>query len=426
MKKHFFYLFIFAVAVACKKKSNSSINATMEIIPGSKFHEQNATWWGYNQQKIVRYGNLVFMTVVENDNLSLGLPNASNPSTCFLYAKNFNGPWTKGAGVPCSRPANILVDSKGGIHLIVFQPTEVDPSENGSLGALLHYHFPHANHGDINHFQLDTIVSHSQGQPETVNIRVGASISTDDIIYAAFGLFQDVKVCSKHIEDPTWAEEWAGQNLGNSYYYPFVLSGVQGTQILAVQDDYVGPGLPAQYYKNKWFQRVNGNWTNQTVCDLSTHPLAAERNQLVDNCELYEGSDQTIYGIYQKKLHPVDSWKSSHHLLTHMGGQFQEQVLDFQDENMNRVRMFEYNNTLYFIGISYSELKIMKGINGPIRKINVPDFDSGNYLYIASPSNGSPRNAKFIDLLMLNGNSASYPNAKNYYLRICTSQLEAW
>ena len=31
-----------------------------EKIPGSKFHSPDATWWGYNQSKIVRFRDKVF------------------------------------------------------------------------------------------------------------------------------------------------------------------------------------------------------------------------------------------------------------------------------------------------------------------------------------------------------------------------------
>ena len=133
---------LIATLLSCEKNQSSNIEVYIESIPGSKYHQQNGTWWGYNQQKIVRFENKVYMTVVENDNLVNGLPNASNPSTVYLYCKTDNGPWVKGEGIPTSRPANILVDSKGTIHLIVFEPTETDPSENGSLGKLKHYSFP--------------------------------------------------------------------------------------------------------------------------------------------------------------------------------------------------------------------------------------------------------------------------------------------
>ena len=60
---------IFFISSCNKDKvplSNYLEQITFEAIPGSTYHDQNATWWGYNQQKIVRFEDKVFMAVIEN------------------------------------------------------------------------------------------------------------------------------------------------------------------------------------------------------------------------------------------------------------------------------------------------------------------------------------------------------------------------
>jgi hypothetical protein len=419
------FLLVTLILFGCKKTDSSTIKVHIESIPGSKYHEQNGTWWGYNQQKIVRFENKVFMTIVDNDNLSNGLPNANNPSTVYLYCKTGNGPWVKGAGVPTSRPANILVDSKGCIHLIVFEPTETDPTENGSLGKLKHYSFPNAKSGDIFNHTIELIVDHTPGTAETVNIRIGASISADDILYVSFGLYQDLKLYSKQVDAPNWTEEMAGQNLGNSYYYPFVLGTPNGPCVLAVQDDYVGPGLPAIYYKNKFFHRFNGTWTNQTMCDLSAHPLAATRNRLVDNCELFLSSSNKVIGIYQKLLDPSVEWKSSYFQLEiDASGQTTETPIPLDMDDINRIRLIEHQGILYYLCIKFNGLFIKKGLDGSLKEINLPSFASGNYMYLSNSSGGSSINSNYIDILLLNGNAQDYPNGTNHYARINKCELE--
>ena len=418
-------LFLTIILFCCKKNDSSNINVHIESIPGSKYHQENGTWWGYNQQKIVRFENKVFMTVVDNDNLTNGLPNASNPSTVYLYCKTGNGPWVKGAGIPTSRPANILVESKGGIHLIVFEPTETDPSENGSLGKLKHYTFPNAKSGDIINHTIELIVDHTPGTSETVNIRIGASISADDILYVSFGLYQDLKLYYKHVDATNWTEEMAGQNLGNSYYYPFVLGTPNGPCVLAVQDDYVGPGLPAIYYKNKFFHRFNGTWNNQTICDLSTHPLAATRSKLVDNCELFLSSSNKVIGIYQKLLDPSEEWKSSYFQLeVDASGQTTETPIPLEMDDINRIRLIEHQGTLYYLCIKFNGLFIKKGLDGSLKEINLPSFVSGNYMYLSNSSGGSSINSNYIDILLLNGYAQDYPNGTNHYVRINKCELE--
>src|SRR3990167_10709188 len=87
------------------EKSNEILS---EKIPGSKFHSPDATWWGYNQNKIARFGNLVLMYVIENfDDSNKTLSNF------VIYKKEGNTAWEKGAYFPTSRPGNILIDSSG-------------------------------------------------------------------------------------------------------------------------------------------------------------------------------------------------------------------------------------------------------------------------------------------------------------------------
>ena len=45
----------------------------------------------------------------------------------------------------------------------------------------------------------------------------------------------------------------------------------------------------------------------------------------------------------------------------------------------------------------------------------------GIYPYIASSKNGSSEKSQFLDMLILNGSSKSYPDAPNYYLKISKS-----
>jgi hypothetical protein len=217
----------------------------------------------------------------------------------------------------------------------------------------------------------------------------------------------------------------AGQNLGNSYYYPFVIGTPNGPCVLAVQDDYVGPGLPAIYYKNKFFHRFNGTWTNQTICDLSTHPLAATRSKLVDNCELFLSSSNKVIGIYQKLLDPSEEWKSSYFQLeVDASGQTTETPIPLDMDDINRIRLIEHQGILYYLCIKYNGLYIKKGIDGSLKEIKLPSFVSGNYMYLSNVSNGSSINSNYIDILLLNGNVQDYPNGTNHYVRINKCELE--
>ncbi len=64
-----------------------------------------------------------------------------------LYTKKGDGNWVSGAGLPASRPGNILIDSSCALHALVFEATDV--SINDSHGKLMHYKLSGACTGDI-------------------------------------------------------------------------------------------------------------------------------------------------------------------------------------------------------------------------------------------------------------------------------------
>src|SRR3989338_6413886 len=158
----------------------AKIQLFSEKIPGSKFRNPDSTWWGYNQTKIARFKDLVFTYVIENSD-----EDTATSSLFTVYKKNGNNPWEKGASFSTSRPGNLLVDSLGTLHAFVFEPTDI--KKNDSIGKLKHYYFLDAKDGDIQNFKEELIVD-NDGINETVNIRVGAAISKDDMIAVAFGL----------------------------------------------------------------------------------------------------------------------------------------------------------------------------------------------------------------------------------------------
>ena len=102
------------VAIAACHSYVALPGVLVEPLPGS-VNQFNGTWWGYNQTKLVRRGNRVVTYVIKND-----VP-AGTALEFTLYQKLGDGPWTAGASLPTSRPGNLLVDSAGAIHALVFE-----------------------------------------------------------------------------------------------------------------------------------------------------------------------------------------------------------------------------------------------------------------------------------------------------------------
>jgi len=419
-----FVVISFLMIGGCEKIEVSSINVFSEQIPGSKNHGPNGTWWGYNQSKIVRYGTTVYMYVVENENLDNNPnPNAANPSKIAIYRKDGEGSWQRGAQFNTSRPGNILIDSQGIVHLIVFEPTYTNPSENGSYGRLKHYWFPNCKTGDINTYQEEIIVDNDGAtQGETVNIRVGASIGANDMIAVSYGLVKKHVVCYKEKNGIKWIQEFAGIGLGSDFYYPYVAVTDFGISILAVQDDWTGANQPTLYQKSRYFEKRNGSWINHDVINLQNHPLAQTRPELVDNSDLYVDANGLVNIIYLSKIDPGDKYRNSFVQGTRNGNVWNNVDIPITDSKTNWIRMFEVAGQMYYICTTWDRVYIKKGLNGEYKRLDIPKI-KGIYPYLASPRGGTKSSENYIDLLLLCGGSDSYPNAKNYYVRIAKSEL---
>ncbi|PKP41745.1 MAG: hypothetical protein CVT93_07090 [Bacteroidetes bacterium HGW-Bacteroidetes-10] len=423
--KSFYVAFALLLLISCEQSAVvSSVNLFSEQIPGSKNHGPNGTWWGYNQSKIVRYGNTVYMYVVENENIDTNPnPNAANPSKIAIYRKDGEGSWQRGARLNTSRPGNILLDSDGIVHLIVFEPTYTQSSENGSYGRLKHYWFPNCKTGDITSYQEEIIVDNDGAtQGETVNIRVGASIGPDDLIAVSYGLNKNHVVCYKEKTGIKWFQEYAGFGLGSDFYYPYVLASSSGISILAIQDDWVGNNLPNIYQKSQYFEKKNGSWITESIVNLQSHSLAQSRPELADNSDIYLDNSGNINLMYITKLDPADKYHNTFTQATRSGNTWNKTELTKIDSKTNWIRMIEVSGQMYYFLSTWDKVYIKKGINGEYKRLNTPKVE-GIYLYLAAPRGGTSASESYIDMLILCGSSNSYPNAKNYYVRISKSEL---
>lgn len=354
----FLLIIFYSLIVSCQKIETSSVDLFFEEIPGSKNHGPNGTWWGYNQSKIVRHGNTVYMYVVENENIDTNPnPNANNPSKIIIYRKEGDGAWQKGAKFNTSRPGNILIDSQGIVHLIVFEPTYTLPSENGSYGRLKHYFFPNFNSGDITTYGEEIIVDNDGvSQGETVNIRVGASIGADDLIAVSYGLTKNHIVCYKEKNDPKWYQEFAGLGLDSDFYYPYIIVTNSGISILAVQDQWTGVDSPTLYQKSRYFEKREGLWYSENIVDLHDHPLAASRAELADNSDIYIDANGNVNIIYITKLDSKDKYHNTFTLATRKNNLWESHQIGKIDSKTNWIRAFDVGGQTYYLCTTWNKV----------------------------------------------------------------------
>lgn len=415
------------------EKKETGINLFYEKIPGSKFHGPDGTWWGYNQSKIVRFGDIVFMYVIENQD-----DKNTTFSDLVVYKKMSNEPWKKGAMFKTSRPGNILIDSNGVLHAFVFEPTNV--VKNDSWGKLKHYWFPNAQKGDVTNYKEEIIID-NDGTTETVNIRVGAAISQDDTMAIGFGLTSNNPLYKGHSEhlyvkkppDLKWQHLIAGENIGHDWYYPFIWMEKNSYYLLPVQDDYNGSGSPQMPYPNiyqkiMYFEYSNGNWQKELVADLSLHPLAKKRPRLLEQEDLYKDKKGIVHILYKEFLDENVDWTTNDHVhLTRTNnGNSSERIPKIGKEDINWIRMFEVDNSLYYLYVLYDSAYIRKEGTQKLVSLPIPKDAHGTYPYIATKRGGTSESEQFIDILFLSADQKDYKDGTNvnYYIRIPKTEFE--
>lgn len=387
-----------------------------ETLPGSRFHQPDGTWWGYNQSKIVHFGSRVYTYVIENTD-----DKSSTVSKLTILKKEGGGAWLRGASFPTSRPGNLLIDSRGVLHVFVFEPT--DAKKNDSWGKLLHYWFPVP--GDIREFKREVIVD-NDGASETANIRVGAAIGSDDTLAVAFGLTTNnprFRGHSEHLytKKPSgtrWTHQLAGDNLGHDYYYPFVLAEAGRFHLLAVQDDFTGQGQPNIYQQIIYFLHEGGTWKKDLIVDRTQHALADTHPRLLEQEDLFADSTGTIHIIYKEWLDPSDRFATTHHRLTGRPGAWQREHLPLAN-SVNWVRLVEVKGQLYYIAASWDKLYLGWPGSAALTEVPLPAKIMGIYPYVATAKSGS-RGADAADVLLLAGDSAAYGRGApvSLYVRI--------
>lgn len=395
-----------------------------EKIPGSKFHSPDATWWGYNQSKIVRFKDKVFSYYIDNNDDS-----NKTTSRFVILKKDGENPWEEGANFPTSRPGNLLIDSKGILHAFVFEPFDV--TKNDSWGRILHYYFPNSPSGNIQDYKEELVVD-NDGKSETANIRVGTAISEDDTMAISFGLTKYnplYKEQSEHIYFKKPAEEkWNHtftDDLLHDYFYPFTLVSKEGFYLLSIQDDFAGASNPNIYQKIMFMEIMNGKWSNELVADLSKHPLAKQRSRLLEQEDLYKDKKGQIHILYKEFLNPDATYvATTHHHLTGSFGNFKDQILKFDVAGLNWVRLVEIEGNLYYLASSFDGLYIGTSGDEKLTEISIPSEAKGFYPYLATPKNGSKEN-NFIDVLLLGADQKLFSEGQstNYYIRIPKSEF---
>ena len=393
-----------------------------DLLQSSQTHSPNSTWWGYSQSKVVRDGESVYFGVIENDT------GMATPVADFnLYEVTAAGRVLRGTH-PSSRPGNVLVDPLGGVHVLVFEP--FDAGVNDSVGSLVHYAYPAARDGDFANPTRTTVRAAPDATTETVNIRIGATVSDEGTLAVAYGLNglagHEGKVVVLHTRAPDGLWQHAVlEDVGHEYYYPFVVHTDSRVMVMPVQDDYVpGPPVYNRYYKVPFFTYDGVSWTSDLFLDLSQDPLAIDdtKTGLVEQSELFERTDGTTIAVYKDHRSGTRFFSRT---ITAEGEPSAAEELEWAaGESMNWVRAFEIDGELFFFGCSWAEAFLVRASDGRVVEVDLPDFPFGTYPYLSSHRGGEVRNAsEWVDLLAVTGDSAQYPSPGMHLYRMPKSAI---
>lgn len=401
-----------------------------EKIPGSKFHSPDATWWGYNQSKIVRYKDKVFTYYINN-----GDDSNKTSSRFVVMKKDGDKPWEEGATFQTSRPGNLLIDSKGILHAFVFEPFDV--VKNDSWGKIIHYYFPNSAQGDIENYKQETVVD-NDGTSETANIRVGAAIGKDDTMAISFGLTkfnplykeQSEHVYYKKPNEEVWNHTFI-DNLPHDYFYPFTLVSENIFYLLLIQDDYVPPkdsvSYPNIYQKIIFMGTTGSEWKTDLVADLSSHSLAKSKPRLLEQEDLYEAGG-IFHILYKEFLDEKNEYAATAHwhLSGIPGGKWEAEKVELEKPGVNWIRLVEIKDNLYYLITTFDELFISPVENINLVKIDTPKGAKGAYPYVSTIKGGSAE-GNFTDVLLLGADQKLFQEGKtvNYYIRIPNSKFSS-
>jgi hypothetical protein len=401
------------------------LSPTTVDLPTSAFHSPASSWWGYNMSKIVRDGDVVLISVVLGDEALQPDADPRANAECHILRSVAGGPFESVAWAPCSRPANLLLGPEGTVNLIAFEATE--PEINDSLGSIFHYAYPNAREEDWQTVEKRTVVAHASGEPETANIRVGASITPEGRMAVAFGLSHVVgtghSAVVLHRFDPA-EQTWSGEMFSpvdHEFYYPFVVFGADdAVYSLHVMDDYndVGGVVFNTYYRAdlyRWGETVG----ERTLVDHTDEaPNFPDRHHLVEQSDLFVDAAGTLHALIKARLHPTNDWANT---FVHCQGAFDTMTCAPLEspalDNANWVRLFEIDGVLHALISTWDRHHIVNLATGGSALLDVPVLD-GTYPYLAAPRGGTSQGVSTLDIFFVSGASDTYPGAVAHHVSV--------
>ena len=240
---------------------------------------ENGSWWGEHITKIVHKGDKAFTVVIDN---------ILSPRTAVLYEKKDNEEWVEGQSFVFTRFPNIIIDSKGYIHVIGFEPFNYSISEYSGRIIDVKFNAPNTVTGAFTKTYI-TEDYRTNGQTLSTNSSLfcGAATGNNGKILVAYNnslkagnISINNSLAVRIFDGNTWTFESVASGMNSNFARPFAFVSDSYYHVYAIEDNYDAyyetAGLPYSNYcyrygSVKHFQRAisGGAWTETTLINLN-------------------------------------------------------------------------------------------------------------------------------------------------------------
>lgn len=367
--------------------------------------------WGRSQSRIVRDGNTVYTTFMDNRHHQDTIWDKA-----IVQKKSGDLSWQSGAEFVTSSTVNMLIDSDGILHLFVFVP-KFDEVNTSHIGGLKHCWTTTV--GDIEHFNEEWIVDVNDVDYDNqlVNKRLIAAIDGKDRMVVAWGrqLSEKNQICVYSKEK---GKEWTYTPVATDLQYfmvhPLVIAAYTG-EIYMIAEQF------QPTHSLMFFEYDGTQWKPpKMIIDLNNDPEASTEEgsrSLVENEDMLLDRSGTLHHLYREKYVYYHSIRQ--------GDSWSKQIIDFGDVDISYIKIIEVNGEFFYLVASNGKLYVKNANGGSIHETDMPEGMRQPFLYLSVPRTGTSLYEKYMDVFFPEHEiSSDYPTLNGYYLRFEKTALQ--
>ena len=391
-------------------------------VPSSHSHA-DGSWWGYHQNKLLRRGEDVFLSVVNP-----GATSGAHDAFRLLHRAGQTAPVAPLLDVSGWRTGHLLLDNDGNTHALTFRPDSPDSTVHRSLRN--------------QHFDAGGAVDAERVIDPDINVRFGATVLPDGRLLAVWGGriskehpgFEALYLTVGDADASTW-NDTIELTVDRSYHYPYVVADHERAVIASVENRH-DPGGNYFQQVHLWQMSLDGvGILDETLLlDYSGVPLAASRRVLVEVSDLLMDAAGRTHVLVKEFLHPhepraISGWRylvkddaaaAWHDPTVSKGDDRTPGGIDTRGFDCTWLRLTELPGLAEPAAVcsTFSGLAVFGLLGGDGLELRVPPSSRGHQPHLAAPRSGTDRDEVWLDLLLLPAWAGAYPNAGSFLLSI--------